>query len=201
MNDRPREGARWGNDPAPEEPANQAPSKYQMLCDNYGEANVRQALEHIDKLFIDYPALPIKAVPKIEIAEFFIRTAIQNMRTALDDGRPHTMPETLDIISKYFGSYASSSNLQPAAINDHQITVNYGDEQQGNAEKERAYNAAQAAKKKLEEEQANRIKIFFAVVFLSFIAGGAIAGPEGALAFPIVAAFFAGLILFGGQLS
>lgn len=132
----PREGARWGEDPAPTvaefpKPAG-PPAKYVELCERFGEANVEKALSIFSKVKGEYPHLPILENGDLFFAEHALLSAKVTIEVAARDGRSHTMPETLKIIEGQIGGYLVQ-NSQFLGFATFQW--NYGDEQSGNAAK------------------------------------------------------------------
>jgi len=134
----PREGARWGDDPAPEpvvvpEPEG-PPAEYIELCEKFGDANVKKALSIYEKIKGEYPSIPILEHGELYFADHALQSAKGTMEVAARDGRSHTMPETLKIIEKDLGGYLLQN---PQFLGFATFTWNYGDEHLGTAGRER----------------------------------------------------------------
>jgi hypothetical protein len=130
----PREGARWGADPTPElsPPAQppRLPEGYVDLCQRYGEVNVQKVFAIQQKIMYDYPHLRAVQAEKITFAEAVLGHAQQAMEAAAMDGRPHTMPETLELGEKFLGGLLAKN---PKWAKVEKFTVVYGDEHLGKA--------------------------------------------------------------------
>ncbi|MEP3280472.1 MAG: hypothetical protein ABJN26_14045 [Stappiaceae bacterium] len=128
----PREGARWGDDPAPEpvtQPEPKAPpAEYVALCDQYGETNVEKALSIHSKVKNEYPHLDVLNAGSFSFAADLLDRARVSMKAAAEDGRAHSMPETLDICDKFVGPFLAK-NPSPEALSSMEFT--YGDEHTG----------------------------------------------------------------------
>ncbi len=129
----PREGARWGVDP----PAPiVGPSGLDDLREQYGEANVSSAENILRKLKNDFPELLIL---KTHSSENFVRlimaTALTLMDHALKDERPHSLPETLNLLSDQLGKNLAR---QPDVVDPLKLKIQfiYGDESKGKAARE-----------------------------------------------------------------
>lgn len=133
----PKEGARWGEDPQEVVlPQAASATDYDRLCREFSPANVDRALAIRRKLYIDYPHLDLWREDPNLVASKILETARRSMETASEDGRTHSMPETLNIVEKYLGP-ALSQQGQTATL--EKLTLTYGDERQGKAHKQK-YN-------------------------------------------------------------
>ena len=131
----PREGARWGDDPAPEPittPTPSVPAGYEELCQQYGIENVKRALQVRARIQHEYPHLSIAQGDALIFASDLLENAKNEISRAAQDGRPHTMPETLDIMDKHIGSVLVQNPSWDRIAN---ANVQYGDEEKGNAAK------------------------------------------------------------------
>lgn len=133
----PREGARWGDDPAPEpivvpEP-NGPPVEYVKLCKEYGVENTDKAIEIHSKILADYPQVKAVKADPLDFARNVLVSAQKQIEKAAADGRPHTMPETLKKFEQFLGGVLIQ---HPNTEDFKDIFLNYGDEHLGNAAKQ-----------------------------------------------------------------
>jgi len=155
----PREGARWGDDPAPElEPkptAPAVPAEYLRLCSDYGEENVERALAIFQSVKRGYPQLPILKQGDLSFAGDVLQSSQKTMNKAAHDGRPHSMPETLKLIETCIGE-----NLiqHPDILSIADATWSYGDEHLGKNAKD-------------EEEKTIAAKALISII-CALVAGG-----------------------------
>ncbi|KPQ05934.1 MAG: hypothetical protein HLUCCA12_13190 [Rhodobacteraceae bacterium HLUCCA12] len=128
----PREGARWGDDPSPERaPQPQHPPKYIELIQQYGEPNVQKAIRLQSHIGHNYPYLKILEVDALDFASDVLSFAKAQMASAAQDGRPHTMPETLKLLENHIGGALARTPDQTRIPKD--FSLRYGDEEKGNA--------------------------------------------------------------------
>lgn len=138
----PKEGSRWGNDPAPATAPDPAgpPAEYIELCDRYGEPNVNKALEIFEKIKTDYPHLEVLNQGPLSFASDILFASKASMENAAEDGRSHTLPETLKICEDILGSFLAQ-NREPL----RSIIITYGDENKGNKAKRKEEEKVQKA--------------------------------------------------------
>ena len=136
----PREGARWGDDPAPNTPPKpkkpEVPEEYTRLCSQYGEANIKKALAVQARIQHEFPHLPIAQTEPLKTAREAIGFAQSQMALAAKDGRPHSLPETLDIMAENMGAFFAQYPDYSFA-NPKDLRIKYGDEENGRAEAKR----------------------------------------------------------------
>jgi hypothetical protein len=189
INRPPKEGSRWGADPSPEPvfiPETEGPPKeYLNLCNKYGERNVTRALEVRSHIQNQYPHLPILRDDPLTFADSALQNAQWQMQRAAADGRPHSMPETLDLMQKYLGDFCMQHpdrRLMPPG----QMVLSYGDEEKG-----------KAAKETLQKKEMSQLAVVVAIP--SFIIGVIAESQRGGLEFLsafIVSGIIIGAILF-----
>ncbi len=143
----PKEGARWGNDPAPKPvlvPAAPLPPEgYLELCEQYGEPNVQKALAIHERVKLEAPHIQAVKNDKIDFASSILRNSQQSMDHAARDGRAHTLPETLKIMDDVLAGFLLQN---PDWKIEHDCTITYGDENKG-----------KVATKKKEAKENNKI--------------------------------------------
>jgi Na+/H+ antiporter NhaC len=135
MNNRPpRDGARWGADPAPEPvplpPVHVPPAAYVELCNAYGQQNADKAIVIFHRTKNDYPHLKTHVLSNGEFhfASWLLSRATFSIAEAAKDGRAHTMPETLDILEKHVGKFLAETNNESTIDT---MILGYGDEAKG----------------------------------------------------------------------
>lgn len=135
----PDQGARWGADPSPTIPSvstpQDVPPLYVELCSLYGEQNVARASSIRENLRNNYPHLAILNIDPLEFADDLLDSAARSMEIAAADERPHSLPETLDLIDKFIGSTLAQN---PTFTSTRNCTVSYGDESRGKAARAQA---------------------------------------------------------------
>ncbi|MEP3280470.1 MAG: hypothetical protein ABJN26_14055 [Stappiaceae bacterium] len=136
MNSRPpKEGARWGDDPAPEPkpapaPETGPPPEYLALCDEFGEPNVQKALQIRQRMKTEVPHASFIKSSELHFARVILENAKRSLQIAAKDGRPHTFPETLDILEGELSAFLlQNPNWEPS----DNFTLSYGDEATGKA--------------------------------------------------------------------
>lgn len=124
-----REGARWGNDPeplpAPVSGLDGPSAEYSRLCVIYGEENVQKAISIYNGIKHKYPHVTAASWEPLKFAAVALECAQSDMKKAALDGRPHSLPETLDVHEQSLGPFL--------VINPHctRWTSLYGDEKAG----------------------------------------------------------------------
>jgi len=132
----PREGARWGGDPAPEPEVQRIPDGYQELCERYGEVNVQRAVALQKNLKDEYPMVAsIKAEP-MQFSAGVLSLANALMKNATEDGRSHTMSETFKALEKQLGGNLARYPDAASFADIPTFNLSYGDEDRGTRAKE-----------------------------------------------------------------
>lgn len=178
----PREGARWGDDPASEpQPVPQEPEGYRGLCNNYGEVNVQRSLALQTRLRDEYPTVAMTRIEPMHFAAETLSLANLLMRNATADGRVHTMSNTFEVFDQQLGKNLAK---YPDIVHFGDIpswSLSYGDEREGTAfKRERAQAQAQQNKKQQNAEfRGNIVTILsFASPFLVAMGAAIIGGPD-----------------------
>ena len=108
------------------------PSARDALASNFGEENTQQAYALVQSIFNDYPSLEKIRPNNLDfLARIILEGADRSARDATEDGRPHTVPETLSLMAKFAGVYFAQN---PSA---ETIRVLYGDDAKGKAAKKK----------------------------------------------------------------
>lgn len=193
----PREGARWGEDPVL---PSLGPSRLAVMNETYGQANVQRALAIRENLFRDYPQNPLRDMEPEDFADLVLRSSMRAMNEAIDDGRPHSMTETLDFVEKHVGAFiVSSPDAAPNLMHPlGYFTIFYGDDEKGRAHQERVQReqieaarlAAEAKERKLKRDSKRGMQ-GLAWVFGAFCAGT----MSGGIWWGVFAAFAAYLLV------
>ncbi len=136
----PREGARWGGDPAPEptpEPTPTGPPKeYVELCNLYGEENVGRALATVARIKSNYPHLTWLKKSELALAGEYLAMCQRSITIAAADGRAHTMPQSLEVAEKVIGEHLVKN---PEVTTLEGVNLTYGDEASGRKEKRKQF--------------------------------------------------------------
>ena len=156
----PREGARWGEDPAVPTPS--VPEPYLRLSAQYGEPNVQAALAIVETCRTDFPSLPLLRQDDIAVAAEILDFAQRSQAAAAADGRVHSMPATLKRVGQDLGhSLARRPEIQTL----ESLSISFGDEENGFAAK--AARAAQAAAE--EEKTGAKVLVVLGATAIAFV--------------------------------
>lgn len=122
----PREGARWGEDPAPApiipSPVPEiTPSDYEILCIQYGKDNVDKAIDIFKKTKSNFPELDSLNQGEISFARVVLNRATFSMQKAT---RVHALPETLDYFYNILPNWLAAGSMNRLEL----FFVKYPDE-------------------------------------------------------------------------
>jgi len=105
-------------------------SQRDQLEAKYGAPHTQKAYEIVSMLGHDYPLLGLLSEGPDQLAAKILASSVQSIKVAAEDGRAHTMSETMEMMARILGPWltTNSPNAFPGVL-----AINYSDEHLGKA--------------------------------------------------------------------